>query len=176
MTTALQSRLQFAVYVLTWGRASSGKWFTARFFATKNCTASRLKAWISFLYPLAMCFLDFWSRINELLLFFRRLKWCTSTWWSNLRDRQATRTTSKLTAERNLCSQLQGIKGTKVSTDLPFHPFLYNPTILKRKQKAIRPGFLHDEGELRDLENYGYLWEKKPWRHHCCEGSYICNW
>ena len=67
--------------VWTAGRASSGKWFTARFFATKNCTASRLKVWTSFLYPFAMCLLDFWSPINELLLIFGRLKWCTSTWW-----------------------------------------------------------------------------------------------
>ena len=81
VTTALRSRLQFAVHVWTAGRASSGKWFTARFFATKNCTASRLKVWTSFLYPFAMCLLDFWSRINELLLSFGRLKWCTSTWW-----------------------------------------------------------------------------------------------
>jgi len=45
---------------------------------------------------------------------------------------------------------------------LPFHPFLCNPTILKRIEKAIRPGFLHDEGELRELENCGYLWKKNP--------------
>ena len=51
------------------------------FFATKICTASRLKVWTSFLYPFAMCLLDFWSRINELLQSFGRLKWCTSTWW-----------------------------------------------------------------------------------------------
>ena len=51
------------------------------FFATKNCTASRLKVWTSFLYPFAMSLFDFWSRINELLLIFGRLKWCTSTWW-----------------------------------------------------------------------------------------------
>ena len=50
-------------------------------FCTKNCTASRLKVWTSFLYPFAMCLLDFWSRINELLLSFGRLKWCTSIWW-----------------------------------------------------------------------------------------------
>ena len=81
VTTALRSRLQFAVHVWTAGRASCGKWFTARFFATKNWTASRLKVWTSFLYPFAMCLLDFWSRINELLLIFGRLKWCTSTWW-----------------------------------------------------------------------------------------------
>ena len=81
VTTALRSRLRFAVHDWTAGRASSGKWFTARFFATKNCTASRLKVWTSFLYPFAMCLLDFWSRINELLLTFGRLKWCTSTWW-----------------------------------------------------------------------------------------------
>ena len=79
--TPLRSRLQFAVHVWTAERASSGKWYTARFFATKNCTASRLKVWTSFLYPFAMCLLDFWSRINELLLIFGRLKWCTSTWW-----------------------------------------------------------------------------------------------
>ena len=41
------------------GRASSGKRFTARFFATKNCTASRLKVRTSLLYPFAMCLLDF---------------------------------------------------------------------------------------------------------------------
>ena len=35
------------------------KRFTARFFRTKNCTVSRLKAWTSFLYPFAMCLLDF---------------------------------------------------------------------------------------------------------------------
>ena len=81
VTTALRSRFQFAVHVWTAGRASSGKWFTARFFATKNYTASRLKVWTSFLYPFAMCLLDFWSRINELMLIFGRLKWCTSTWW-----------------------------------------------------------------------------------------------
>ena len=81
VTKALRSRLQFAVHVWTAGRASSGKWFTARFFATKNCTASRLKVWTSFLYLFAMCLSDFWSRINELLLSFGRLKWCTSTWW-----------------------------------------------------------------------------------------------
>ena len=79
--TALRSRLQFAVHVWTAERAFSGKWFTARFFAAKNATASRLKVWTSFLYPFAMCLLDFWSRINELLLIFGRLKWCTSTWW-----------------------------------------------------------------------------------------------
>ena len=43
---------------------------TPRVFATKNCTASRLQAWTSFLYPFSMCLLDFWSWINELLLFF----------------------------------------------------------------------------------------------------------
>ena len=39
------------------------------FFASKNCTASRLKARLSFLYPPVMCCLDFWSRSNELLVF-----------------------------------------------------------------------------------------------------------
>ena len=73
VTTALRSRLQFAVYFWTAGRASKGKSFTARFFATRNCTASRLKVWTSFLYPFAMCLLDFWSRINELLKSFGRL-------------------------------------------------------------------------------------------------------
>ena len=72
VTTALRSRLQFAVHVWTAGRASSSKWFTARFFATKNCTVSRLKVRSSFLYPFVMCLLDFWSRINELFLFFGR--------------------------------------------------------------------------------------------------------
>ena len=70
VNTPLRSRLQFAVHV----------WTTGRFFATKNCTASRLKVWTSFLYPFAMCLLDCWPRINELLLIFGRLKWCTSTW------------------------------------------------------------------------------------------------
>ena len=81
VTTALRSRLQFAFHVWNAVGASSGKRFTARFFATKNYTASRLKVWTSFLYPFAMCLLDFWSRINELLLSFGRLKWYTSTWW-----------------------------------------------------------------------------------------------
>ena len=36
VTTALRSRLQFAVHVWTAGRASSGKWFTARFFCHKK--------------------------------------------------------------------------------------------------------------------------------------------
>ena len=81
VATALRSRLQFAVHVWTAGRASSGKWFTARFFATKNCTASRLNVWTSFLYPFAMCLLDFLSRVNQLLLSFGWLKWCTTTWW-----------------------------------------------------------------------------------------------
>ena len=81
VTKTLRSRLQFAVHVWTAGRASSSKWFTARFFATKNCTASCLKVWNSFLYPFAMCLSDFWSRTNELLLSFGRLKWCTSTSW-----------------------------------------------------------------------------------------------
>ena len=62
VTTALRSSLQFAVHVWTAGRASGGKWFTARFFATKNCTASRLKVWTSFLYPFAMCFTDLESK------------------------------------------------------------------------------------------------------------------
>ena len=84
VTMALPSRLQFAVHVWTAGRASSGKWFTVRFFSTKNCTASRLKVWTSFLYPFAMYLLDFWSPINELLLIFGRLKWCTSTWRNNM--------------------------------------------------------------------------------------------
>ena len=42
--------LQFADHAWTAGSSSSGKWLTARFFATKNCTASRLKARNSFLY------------------------------------------------------------------------------------------------------------------------------
>ena len=39
------------------------------FFASKNCTASRLKVQISFLYLPVMCYLDFWSRSNELVVF-----------------------------------------------------------------------------------------------------------
>ena len=74
MTTALRSRLQFAVHVWTAAKASSGKWFTAGVFAPENCTASRLKARTSFLYPFAICLLDFWSRIGELFLFFWAVK------------------------------------------------------------------------------------------------------
>ena len=48
VTTVLRSRLQFAVHVWTAGRASSGKWLTARFFATKNCTTSQSKHEIAF--------------------------------------------------------------------------------------------------------------------------------
>ena len=58
VTTVLRSRLQFAVRVWTAGRASSGKWLTARFLATKNCTASRFKVPSSFLYLSAMRLLD----------------------------------------------------------------------------------------------------------------------
>ena len=36
------------------------------FFVSKNCTALRLKARISFLYPPVMCYLDFWPRSNGL--------------------------------------------------------------------------------------------------------------
>ena len=39
------------------------------FFASKNCTAWRLKVQISFLYLPVMCYLDFWSRSNELVVF-----------------------------------------------------------------------------------------------------------
>ena len=39
------------------------------FFASKNCTASRLKVQISFLYLPVMCYLDFLSRSNELVVF-----------------------------------------------------------------------------------------------------------
>ena len=42
---------RFAVHVWTAEGASSGKWLTARLFATKNCTALPLKARRSFLYP-----------------------------------------------------------------------------------------------------------------------------
>ena len=80
VTTVLRSRLQFAVHVWTAGTASSGKWLTARFFASKNCTASRLEVRSSFLYPSVMCLLDFWTWINELSLFFGRWKCCTLTW------------------------------------------------------------------------------------------------
>ena len=40
------------------------------FFASKNCTASFLKARISFLYLPVMYYLDFWSPSNELFMFF----------------------------------------------------------------------------------------------------------
>ena len=50
VTTALWWRWQFADHAWTAGSSSSGKWLTARFFATKNYTASRLKARNSFLY------------------------------------------------------------------------------------------------------------------------------
>ena len=42
---------RFTVHVWTAEGASSGKWLTARLFATKNYTALRLKARRSFLYP-----------------------------------------------------------------------------------------------------------------------------
>ena len=38
------------------------------FFASKNCTASRLKERISFLYLPVMCYLVFWSRSNEFVM------------------------------------------------------------------------------------------------------------
>ena len=60
--------------------ASSGKWFMARFFATKNCTASRSEAWTSFSYPFSVCLLDVWSWINELLLFFGRWRLMKTAW------------------------------------------------------------------------------------------------
>ena len=71
-STVLRSRLQLAVHVWTAQRASSGKWLKVRFFATKNCTASRLKARKSSLYLSAMCLLHFWTRINDLFLSFGR--------------------------------------------------------------------------------------------------------
>ena len=46
--TVLRLRFQLAVHVWTTGRASCGKWLTARLFASKICTASRLKAGNSF--------------------------------------------------------------------------------------------------------------------------------
>ena len=62
-------RLEFT-YVWTAGTAFSGKWLTARFVLFfKNCTASRLKARISFLYLPIMWYLDSWSRSNELFMF-----------------------------------------------------------------------------------------------------------
>ena len=51
--------LQFAVHVWTAGRASSIKWLLARFFATKNCTASRLKAQNSFFASVCDVFVGF---------------------------------------------------------------------------------------------------------------------
>ena len=72
VTTVLRSRLQFAVHVWKARRASSGKWFTARFFAIKNCTASRFKARDKFLHPPVTCQWDFWTRINEFFMFSRQ--------------------------------------------------------------------------------------------------------
>ena len=72
VTKVLRSRLQFAVLVWKARRASSGKWFTARFFAIKNCTASRFKARDRFLHPPVTCQWDCWTRINEFFLFFRQ--------------------------------------------------------------------------------------------------------
>ena len=67
VTTVLLSRLPYGVHFWMAGRAFSGKWLTARvFFASKNCTALRLKARISFLYPPVMCYSDFWPRSNGL--------------------------------------------------------------------------------------------------------------
>ena len=79
VTTALRSRLQFTFEPQEGIPAVSDLW--QGFLPQKNCTASHLKVWTSFLYLFAMCVLDFWSRINELLLIFGRLKWYTSTWW-----------------------------------------------------------------------------------------------
>ena len=67
VTTVLLSRLPYGVHFWMAGRAFSGKWLTARvFFASKNGTALRLKARISFLYPPVMCYSDFWPRSNGL--------------------------------------------------------------------------------------------------------------
>ena len=53
VTTVLRSRVRFE-----WQEglpAVSAKWLTAKIFATKNSTASRLKTQSSFLYLAAMC-------------------------------------------------------------------------------------------------------------------------
>ena len=71
----------FAVHVWTAGRVSSDKWFTARFLATKNCTASRLKVWTSFYIHLrCVCWICDLESMNY-CWFFGGLRSCTSTWW-----------------------------------------------------------------------------------------------
>ena len=45
---------------------------SVRFFVTKNCTASLVKARGSFLYPPKMCLLDVLTRINKLIMFLGR--------------------------------------------------------------------------------------------------------
>ena len=59
VTTALRSRLQFAFTFEPREGLPAVSDLRQGFFATKNCTASRLKVWTSFLYPFAMCLLDF---------------------------------------------------------------------------------------------------------------------
>ena len=58
VTTVLRSCLQFAAFEQQEGLPAVGD-LQQSFFATKNYTASRLKARNSFLYPSAMCLLDF---------------------------------------------------------------------------------------------------------------------
>ena len=68
VTTVLRSRVRFE-----WQEglpAVSAKWLAAKFFASKNSTASRLKTQSSFLYLPAMCQLDFWTWINKVFMFF----------------------------------------------------------------------------------------------------------
>ena len=78
----LYSKPENVTWPQSWkeARASSGKWFIARFFAIKNCTASRLKSRDRFLHSPVMCQLDVWIEINEFLILFRRLKCSTATW------------------------------------------------------------------------------------------------
>ena len=79
VTTVLLSWLPFGVHVWTAGRAFSDKRLTARFFcASINCTALRLKAQYSFLYPPVMCYFDFLSRSNESFMFLGEKKQRTS--------------------------------------------------------------------------------------------------
>ena len=96
VTPVLSLRLQLALHVWTAGRDSSCKWHTVRFFASKNWTASRIKARNNCFYSSAMCLLDFWPGINELFLFFGRWKWCTSTSWKTTwRTKQRTRSSNR---------------------------------------------------------------------------------
>ena len=67
--TVLRSRLQFT-FERQEGLPAVLK---CRFFC--HFSASRLQTRNRFLYPPAMCWLDFWTRINELFMFLRLANW-----------------------------------------------------------------------------------------------------